>query len=259
MNDTKIEWATKTWNPVTGCNCGCHYCYARGIARRFGGQVGGKSIKANQMLHDIHKPFAVIRKNRKIIKAPFPFDFEPTFHRYRLDEPLQKKKPQNIFVSSMGDLFGPWIPDEWIQAVFNACKQAPQHRYLFLTKYPARYTDLAQKGKLPTDSNFWYGSTATNPGMKFWWSTGHNTFVSFEPLLSPFEPAEGKGGIKRIGWAIIGAMSGAGKVKYQPKKEWVDSIVDEARAAGVPVFMKDSLIPIVGEENMKRDFPWEKE
>lgn len=126
MNNTKIEWATKTWNPVTGCNRGCPYCYAKGIARRFGGQVGGRSIKANPMLHDIHKPFAVIRKNRKIIKAPFPFDFEPTFHRYRLDEPLQKKKPQNIFVSSMGDLFGPWIPDEWIQAVFNACKQATQ-------------------------------------------------------------------------------------------------------------------------------------
>lgn len=37
MNRTKIEWATMTWNPVTGCKHGCEYCYARRIARRFGG------------------------------------------------------------------------------------------------------------------------------------------------------------------------------------------------------------------------------
>lgn len=37
MNTTKIEWCDSTWNPVTGCLHQCHYCYARGIARRFGG------------------------------------------------------------------------------------------------------------------------------------------------------------------------------------------------------------------------------
>lgn len=37
MDKTKIEWADATWNPVTGCFHKCEYCYARRIARRFGG------------------------------------------------------------------------------------------------------------------------------------------------------------------------------------------------------------------------------
>ena len=36
MNKTKIDWCDSTWNPVTGCLHGCEYCYARGIANRFG-------------------------------------------------------------------------------------------------------------------------------------------------------------------------------------------------------------------------------
>ena len=35
MNKTKIDWATMSWNPVTGCRHGCPYCYARRTARRF--------------------------------------------------------------------------------------------------------------------------------------------------------------------------------------------------------------------------------
>ena len=37
MKKTKIDWAESTWNPVTGCNHDCAYCYARNIARRFSG------------------------------------------------------------------------------------------------------------------------------------------------------------------------------------------------------------------------------
>ena len=37
MQATKIEWCNSTWNPVTGCLQGCHYCYAKRIAERFGG------------------------------------------------------------------------------------------------------------------------------------------------------------------------------------------------------------------------------
>ena len=35
MNNTKIDWADMTWNPLTGCYHGCTYCYARKIAERF--------------------------------------------------------------------------------------------------------------------------------------------------------------------------------------------------------------------------------
>lgn len=48
--------------------------------------------------------------DKKPKKMAFPFGFEPTFHRYRLDEPQKLKKPSRIFVVSMGDLFGDWVP-----------------------------------------------------------------------------------------------------------------------------------------------------
>ena len=35
LHKTKIEWATHTFNPVTGCLHGCEYCYARRLVSRF--------------------------------------------------------------------------------------------------------------------------------------------------------------------------------------------------------------------------------
>ena len=50
MNETKIDWAEMSWNPVTGCRHGCPYCYARRTAHRFDagledkGAVGGLHV-----------------------------------------------------------------------------------------------------------------------------------------------------------------------------------------------------------------------
>jgi protein gp37 len=71
-------------------------------------------------------------------------------------------KPQTVFVGSMGDLFGDWVPDEWVEAVFVACAKAPQHTYVFLTKNPKRYLRLGESGRLP--SHHRYGSTVDGGG-----------------------------------------------------------------------------------------------
>ena len=42
-----------------------------------------------------------------------------------------------------------------------------------------------------------------------------------------------------------------------PEREWVEEIVDAFHKAGKPVFMKDSLIPVVGEYGIIREFPWD--
>ena len=39
MNKSLIEWCDFTWNPVTGCQHGCLYCYAAKQANRFSGNV----------------------------------------------------------------------------------------------------------------------------------------------------------------------------------------------------------------------------
>lgn len=261
MQKTNIEWCDVTWNPVTGCRRGCEYCYARGIARRFGGWTcnGVKTVE-NLTKKDppvLNKPLPIERRNGNVESAPFPFGFEPTFHQYRLDEPYQRKG-QTIFVCSMADLFRPWVPTEWIAEVFKACLLSPQHRYLFLTKYPERYLELDAAGALPCQDNFWYGSTAANPETdQMMYSNQFNTFVSIEPLLGPFgTPATGA--LDLIDWFIVGAETGNRKGKVVPEKAWVKEIVDYCDAAGKPVFMKDSLIPIVDESLWRRASPWEE-
>ena len=73
----------------------------------------------------LEKPF----KNEIGKVTPFPVKFEPMFREYCLPMPAQKKKPAVIFVVSMGDLFGEWVPDEWIRRVFTAAQAAPWHTY----------------------------------------------------------------------------------------------------------------------------------
>ena len=248
MNYTKIEWCDMTWNPVTGCLHGCEYCYARRVAARFGSgyEDGGN--------HFLGEP--MFKHNYSV--DPYPYGFDPTFHRYRLGDPASKTKGKTIFVCSMADLFGPWVPTKWIVDVMDACLAAPQHRYLFLTKYPERYLELDAAGALPCQDNFWYGSTAANPETdQMIYSDRFNTFVSIEPLLGPFgRPATGA--LDFIDWFIIGAETGNRKGKVVPEKAWVKEIVDYCDAAGKPVFMKDSLIPIVDEALWRREFPWER-
>ena len=264
MKNTKIEWCDSTWNPVTGCLHGCEYCYARRIAERFGGYDGYGNeddfrrveIKREYYLTE---PAYIKRAGKYYInKAPYPFGFEPTFHRYKLDEPEHWTKPRTIFVCSMADLFGAWVPDRWIEEIFAACEKAPQHRYLFLTKNPQRYADLARSGKLPKKENMWYGSTVDSMSAKRYpGRLQDNTFVSIEPLTEYIDLGLGSfGGDK---WVIIGAETGNRKGKVTPKKAWVDKICEAADLTQMAVFMKDSLIPIVGEKNMRREFPWDRE
>lgn len=252
MNKSKIEWCDATWNPVTGCRHGCEYCYARRVATRFGTRLPDRSgyPEAHGGIHCLEN---------KIKGNPYPYIFEPTFLPFRLVEPERVKEPQTIFVCSMADLFGYWVPDSWIEEVFAACKKAPQHRYLFLTKAPHRYARLANAGKLPARRecpNFWYGTTVTKAGdAAFTPGVTYNTFLSIEPLLEPLDAGIGSfGGAKLI---ILGAETGNRKGKVTPRREWIDNICEAAGLTHAAVFMKDSLLPIMGAEDMRRELPWE--
>lgn len=264
---TKIDWCDSTWNPVTGCLHGCEYCYARRIAERFSGFAPEENGNWNTIQYTIGGPrLAVLnglqarkQKDGKVIPAFYPFGFNPTLHRYKLDEPKRWKKPRTIFVCSMADLFGKWVPDEWIEEVINACLAAPQHRYLFLTKNPARYMHLIANGIIPENqTNFWFGSTATIPEMEFFWCDEVNTFVSIEPILAPFKDLTDDGiyPSSKTNWIIIGAETGNRKNKVVPQKSWIDEIVRSAKMAETPVFMKESLREIMGDDFIQQ-FPWD--
>ena len=249
MRKTKIDWADSTWNPVTGCLHGCEYCYARRIAERF---------STEQKYKRPYEPVLPVPTRRVRTKPePYPYGFKPTFHRYRLDEPQRWKKPRNIFVCSMADLFGDWVPAEWIQEVFATCKKAPQHRYLFLTKNPKRYVDLYAKNILPTGKGYWYGTTVTSPEQPFFYShvpdDNPHTFVSIEPIMGSF-------GKFRVhpDWVIVGAETGNRKGKVAPRKEWIAEIADGCDRYRIPIFMKDSRRELMGAD-FCQEFPWEVE
>lgn len=291
MKKTKIDWADSTWNPVTGCLHGCEYCYARRIAERFGGASEPYNnecchecqwiTEGTGEIHDLNEPIYDFDNGRN---APYPFDFDPTFHRYRLDEPQRWKKPRTIFVCSMADLFGEWVPEEWIRQVFAACEAAPQHRYLFLTKNPGRYCVLERAGLMPYGNNFWFGATFDHsnwpgidgahkiPGRPATYSIQgemvhdagdfyypcypkKNRFVSFEPLLYDIGAYIGSTGAQ---WHIIGAETGNRKWKVTTQRDWVEHIVEYSDKNHIPVFMKESLRELMGDD-FRQEFPWGEE
>lgn len=273
MKKTKIEWCDSTWNPVTGCYHGCEYCYARRIAERFGGFDCGATANCNvsdggKAIFSISEP---MRRNGKA--APYPWGFAPTLHRYKLDEPKRWTKGRNIFVCSMADLFGAWVPDSWIDEVIRATQTAKQHKYLFLTKNPERYGEWLGRFEESGIDNFpdeiencWFGASASNNAELEKANSSQAIWLSIEPIreriytdedqFMEFLPPDGLER-RRWEWVVIGAETGNQKNKIIPEKAWIDEIVEVCDFYKTPVFMKNSLIPIVGEKNMRREFPWQ--
>lgn len=261
MNKSKIEWCDHTWNPITGCRHNCSYCYAKRMTARFAGDV-----RLNLMAKKDYstEPAADNSENVFILDKPmlnetgntlvYPFGFEPTYHKYRMDYPEKLKMGNNIFVGAMADIFGKWVPGEWIRDVMETCLDNPIHNYLFLTKNPERYTEVGVPAGL---ENMWYGTTITcdaDADRFNYLPAGCNTFVSIEPLMGDIVSKHNVM-FRQVDWIIIGAETGRNKNKIVPELQWIKDIVVEADYNSVPVFTKDSLVPIVGEENMRREFP----
>lgn len=261
MNKTKIDWCDSTWNPVTGCFHGCEYCYARSIAKRFGGASETHNnetchecqwiTEAESKIHELNEPIYDYDMGRN---APYPYEFDPTFHKYRLNE-YRDKKGRNIFVCSMADLFGEWVPDNWIEEVFAACEKAPQHNYLFLTKNVKRYVECG----VPMLENMWYGTNITREEDMHLFNylpACRNTFVSIEPILEDLEVEKHNIMFRMVDWFIIGAETGRRKNKVVPERKWIEDIVNECRKNRKPIFMKSSLTEIWG-ESLIQEFPQE--
>jgi DNA repair photolyase len=104
---------TATWNPVTGCLYDCNYCWARELA--------ATKLKNSQRYFKGFKP--------SLNETEFRTKFS---------------KGDIIFVSDMGDLFGAFVPKEWIRQVLEYISNFSEANFLFMTKNPIRYTELLQ-------------------------------------------------------------------------------------------------------------------
>lgn len=253
MKPSKNEIGDRSWNPITGCQYKCPYCTARKITNNFSGDT--RLNLASPQCEHTEDGLCVLED--KFVSASgsvlaYPFRFIPTYHRYRLSYPKETKNGYNIFVGEMGEMFGDWIPDEWIKEVIDACLEGSQNHYLFLTKNPDRYLKLAESGILPADDGFWYGVTVTGPYDPIIELPGRNLWLNIEPLRESLGDSLNFHG---AAWVVIGGdtMNWSGQI--QPKKKWIINIIQEADRLHIPVFMKESIRGIMGDEAMRREVP----
>ena len=264
LHQSRIEWCDSTFNPISGClgprGTGdiCPYCYAARQVRRFEPKASEwpEEGTVHAATHDprcyiAEKPTALRDADGKYLRStPYPKGFAPTIHAYKLAFLKSAEAPRRIFIGSMADVFGEWIPDAWIIEIFKTCREAPQHVYMFLTKNPARYFQLARDGLLPEGDNYWYGTTTPTTETPFFYSDKHKTFTSIEPLLGPFEPISEA--VRAPDWIIVGAMTGIGAKKHRPKREWLDGIFKMCADREIPLFTKNNILDCVwGEERQE--------
>lgn len=241
MNETNIEWVPAhglkgfSWNPITGCLHGCDFCYAR---RRIAEGEGLTELDPDEVgAVDVGEGGRRALELFERTERNYPFGFTPTLHRYRLDQPAVRQQPARIFVGSMCDLLGAWVPRHWIVAVQEAMAAAPQHTFMTLTKNPKRYAEFA-----PWPRNVWPGATATDQtsfdrAVDALDAVCGTRFVSVEPLHGPVELDANAA--MTLSWVIIGLETGPG-ARAVPLV-WAERLVDQCAAFGVKCFTKNTL------------------
>jgi protein gp37 len=232
-----IEWTEYTWNPIGGCKHACRWnmpdgstaiCYAEKVA---------EGIAAHA----------------------YPNGFD---HHYwnpqRLSEPAKVKEPSRIFLDSMSDLFGNWVPEEQIQIVLDVCRSIPRHTFQALTKNAPRLLKFAKD--IP--ANVWIGASmppsemlghALSPDqqqammlktLRVMWELNnqlpnHVKWMSLEPLSFDVSyPLWTMG--ECLDWLVIGAASN-GRTTYQPNPAHVQAVLDFADSRDIASFMKGNL------------------
>jgi protein gp37 len=269
-DNSAIEWTDATWNPIRarrlvpgadpgdfatvtaiGWHCehvseGCRNCYAERMNRRLGTRLDYKPGHLKQGEIDIYLD-----------------------HRM-LSQPLRWKRPRDIFVLSMTDLFAPFVPFAMIDRIMAAMAAAPWHRFQVLTKRPERaveyfndlsiartdgrgqaFVELVQQQHPDPDSmlylerirfplpNVMIGASIEDMAameQRMPWLRRVPAawrFISAEPLLGPITFGDD---LREIDWLICGGESGPGARPMHP--DWARSLRDQCAAAGVPFFFK---------------------
>jgi protein gp37 len=214
MARSSIEWTDETWNPVTGCvkiSPGCKHCYAERFAERF----------------------------RGVKDHPYEDGFDPTLRPNRIEQPLSWRTPRMVFVNSMSDLFGDFVPDEYLARVFAVMRSTPEHTYQVLTKRADRLRRWSSRQKwLSTAKHIWLGVSVENkkhgvPRIdELRRGIAGCRFLSVEPLLEDLGDLD----LRSIDWVIVGGESGPGARPMDPA--WVRSLRDQCVAQDVAFFFK---------------------
>jgi protein gp37 len=151
VGETSIEWSQFTVNPIrarpknkpgarSGHYCekvspGCKNCYSSSFQPRFG--------------------------MPRFEDAEID-DLEVYLDPEVLRQVLRRRQPTKFFWCSMTDVFGRWVPDEWIAACFGVMAATPHHTHQVLTKRAERLPQWFEwiKGQCFTGNPFLQDSYA---------------------------------------------------------------------------------------------------
>lgn len=108
-----------TWNPVTGCakiSGGCRFCFAERISHRYGTTT---------------LPWSRAHVSTNVV-----------LHLDRLEAPLRWRKARAVFAGSMTDLFGEFVPDDYVAAILAVIALTGSSTFMIITKRAERMADL---------------------------------------------------------------------------------------------------------------------
>ncbi|MGB0683381.1 MAG: phage Gp37/Gp68 family protein [Magnetovibrionaceae bacterium] len=234
--NTKIEWATHTFNGWTGCtpvSPGCDYCYAESWAKR-SGQVKWGAGEARR------------RTTETNWKKPL---------KWNAMAEGSAERPR-IFCNSLSDMFDSQVQIQWLYDQLDLIEATPNLDWLAVTKRINRAAALAQFGHRPWPANLWIGVSVEIPLymeprlrdlMKI---PAPVRFLSIEPLLEPVRlPDAGP----FPDWVIVGGESGSDR-PMDP--DWARDLRDDCRWHGIPFFMKQMAKKAeIPADLMVREFP----
>lgn len=240
MNQTNdnIEWARWSWNPITGCLHNCAYCYARDIAnRRFSYLADGERFSPVFYPDRLTAP-----ANTRLPNLD------------QIPDPVERMGKQNVFVCSMADLFGKWVPAEWIEAVLAQIRANPQWTFLLLTKFPVRMAEFSYP------ANVWLGTSvdyqwAVERAEKAFTKIKASGFtgvcwLSCEPMMERLT----FNSLSMFDWVVYGGSSSSTQTsEYYPPFEDIFHLHNQARAAGCRVYQKTNLG--IRDEQRVREYP----
>jgi len=201
-----------------------------------------------------HNCYARDIANMKRMEKVYPNGFAPSFRSNSLNAPRNTKVPdeaktdarfKNVFTCSMADLFGRWVPNEWIDSVMKSVRENHQWDFLFLTKFPQRLSEI----DIP--ENAWIGTTVdlqarvANAERAFEKVNCRVKWLSVEPMIEPLKFTR----LDLFDWVVIGGASVAEGTKndngenqkWEPPFEWIYDLVTQCREAGTKIYMKSNL------------------